>query len=417
MTTAGRETPIRPPDVPGRPFGEAGRLSMLLLVAAVAVFALNLRPAIVAVGPLTDQLRADTGLGAAAVSLLTTLPLLCFGAFSMVAPRLSRRVGLEPALAIAAVLLIGGCALRLLPPVATLFLGAGLAGIGIAIGNVLVPVVVKRDFPHHTGPMMALYSAMLNLGAALAAALSVPLGRALNTDWRQTLALWGVFAVLALLLWIPQLLHRAQHVGAGPDGEGRTGVWRSPLAWAVAIFMGMQSLVFYSLAAWLPTLLQDHGMSEAGAGLMVSIVSFCGIGVSLVVPVLAVRAATQTRFILFCVGSFALGLIGLLIAPVELAVLWMVALGLGAGTGISLAVTLFVLRSRTTRCAADLSGMAQAVGYTIAAAGPLLVGTLHGVTGGWNLPLFTLGAFVVVILVAGRIATEDRYVEDDLQPV
>jgi len=415
LTTATREAPRETPASPERPFGEVGRLSVLLLVAAIAVFALNLRPAIVAVGPLTDQLRADTGLGSAAVSLLTTLPLLCFGAFSMLAPRLSRRVGLEPALALAAILLIAGCALRLLPPVATLFLGAGLAGVGIAIGNVLVPVVIKRDFPHRTGPMMALYSAMLNLGASLAAGLSVPLGHALDTDWRQTLALWGVFAALALVLWIPQLMHRAQHVGSGTSGEPNVRVWRSPLAWAVATFMGMQSLLFYALAAWLPTLLQDNGMGEARAGLMVSIVSLCGIGVSLIVPVFAVRAATQTRYVLFCVASFAVGLIGLLVAPVEGAVVWMVALGLGAGTGISLAVTLFVLRSRTSRTAADLSGMAQSVGYTIAAAGPLLVGTLHGVTGGWNLPLFALGALVVVLLLAGKIATEDRYVEDDFQ--
>lgn len=397
-------------DRPAR--GESGRWSAALLAAGVAVFALNLRPAVVALGPLTDQLRDDTGLGPTAVSLLTTLPLLCFGLFSTVAPRLARRAGLEPALALAGALLIAGCALRLLPPIATLFLGAGLAGAGIALGNVLLPIVVKRDFPHRTGAMMALYSVMLNIGAAVAAGASIPLEHALHADWRQALALWSVPALLALLLWLPQLLRRPQHVAPAP-GVAHARVWRSPLAWAVAVFMGMQSLIFYSASAWLPTLLQDGGMSASAAGAMVAIVSFTGIAAGFTVPLLAARGPAQQGLVLVCAGAFALAVGGLIVAPVAGAVAWAVGIGVGSGAGISLALSFFVARSRTPRGAAELSGMAQAVGYLIAATGPLLVGGLHDATGGWTAPLAVLGAAAVVLLLSGRVAAADRCVEDD----
>ncbi|MGE4428542.1 MAG: CynX/NimT family MFS transporter [Solirubrobacteraceae bacterium] len=388
-------------------------MAVALLVAGVAVFALNLRPALVAVGPLTEQLRDDTGLGATAVSLLTTLPLLCFGVFSAVAARLARNVGLEPALMLAGLLLVTGCALRLLPPTLALFVGSAVVGTGIALGNVLVPIVVKRDFPRRTGPMMALYSVMLNAGAALAAGVTVPLGRTLDTGWRATLALWGILALLAVVLWVPQLCRRPQRVGASGAWVPHVAVWRSPVAWAVAGFMGLQSLAFYSLVAWLPTLLQDHGMSEPTSGLMVSIVSIAGIAAAFVVPVVAARRPTQQPLVLLCAGGLLVGLVGLLVAPVAWAVVWMIALGLGTGTGISLAITLFVLRSRTTQGATDLSGMAQAVGYAVAAAGPLSVGALHDLTAGWTAPVIALAVLTGGLVLTGRVAASDRYVEDD----
>ncbi|WP_051471884.1 CynX/NimT family MFS transporter [Patulibacter minatonensis] len=396
------------PDDAAAPRGVRGEL--LLLGVAVALFSLNLRPALVAVGPLAPQLRDDTGLSAASTSLLTTLPLVCFGLFATVAPRLGRRVGLERALLIALALLVGGIALRVVSPVVALFAGSAVAGAGIAIANVLLPGVVKRDFADRTGPMMAVYSVGLNGGAALAAGLTVPLQDALGLSWRGALALWAVAALATAALWLPRAL------GAAPAPVAASaharGVWRSRVAWAVALFMGLQSLEFYAMSAWLPTLLQDDGTSASTAGLLVALMSVASIGASLVVPVLAARSRRQRGLTAFAAGCFAIGLVGLLVAPSDGALAWVLVLGLGQGTGISLALTLFVLRSRTPEGAGELSGMAQTVGYLIAAGGPLGAGALHDLSGGWTLPLVALLVLLVAMVPAGWRAGADRMLED-----
>ncbi|CAB4894355.1 unannotated protein [freshwater metagenome] len=390
--------------VPSRPARD-----VVLLAAAIALFSLNLRPALVAVGPLAPQLRADTGLSAASTSLLTTLPLVCFGLFATLAPRLGRRVGLERALLVALLLLVAGTSLRLAVPTAALFAGSAVAGAGIAIANVLLPGVVKRDFPDRTGPMMALYSVALNGGAALAAGVTVPLEDALGLSWRTALALWGVAALVTAVLWLPRA-RAAPPRSAGPSEHAR-GVWRSPVAWAVALFMGLQSLEFYALAAWLPTILRDDGMSASTAGLMAALMSASGIAASLVVPVVAARSRRQRGLTAVAAVGFLVGLVGLLVAPADGALAWVLVLGLAQGTGISLALTLFVLRSRTAEAAGELSGMAQTVGYLIAAAGPLGAGALHDATGTWTAPLLALLLGLVGFALAGWRAGADRTIE------
>jgi CP family cyanate transporter-like MFS transporter len=389
------------------------RRSAAPLITAVAVLSFNLRPALVAVGPLTHQIRDTTDLTPAATSLLTTLPLICFGVFATLAPPLGRRLGLERAIAVALVLLVAGVALRAIPTDLALFIGSAIAGIGIALENVLLPGLIKRDFAGHTGPMMALYSVGLNVGAALAAALTVPIGKALNVGWRPTLALWGVFASASLILWLPQTV-RARADPLASAGGAHLPVWRASLAWMVAGLMGCQSLLFYSLAAWLPSLLEDHGMSSSEAGLMLALFAFAGIATSLAVPILAARRPSQHGLVLITATLFLVGLVGLLIAPVSAAVAWMLLLGLGQGAGISLVLTLMVLRCQTAHGAAELSGMAQTVGYLIAALGPLVVGVLHGATGGWTLPVVVLIAVVAAFGATGLPAASDRHLESEL---
>ncbi len=383
------------------------------LIAAIALASLNLRPAVVAIGPLAETIRADTGLNAVAIGLLTTLPVVCFGVFALAGPRLARRLGLERAVLAALALLVCGVAMRLLSPIAALFLGSVIAGIAIAMGNILLPAVVKRHFAERTGRVMALYSVALNGGAALAAGLTVPLRGALHVDWRTALSAWGVLALAAVLLWFP-----AAGQGAGASGEGGQtySVWRSSLAWAAAGFIGLQSLVFYALTAWVPTLLQDAGMSEARAGLMLSLLALFGIAGGLTMPVLAARLEQQRALAALVVGAFLLGLLGLIVAPVSLAVLWMVVLGVGQGAGISLALTLFVLRSRTTAGATQLSAMAQTVGYLFAATGPLLAGALHDLTGGWTVPILFLIVVLAPLMRAGWSAGAARTFEDEASP-
>jgi MFS transporter, CP family, cyanate transporter len=403
----GREATAAAPRTPS-----AARAGAVVLIAAIAVLSFNLRPALVAVGPLAKQIRGDTGLSSAATSLLTTLPLICFGVFSTLAPPLGRRLGLERAIASALGLLIAGVAVRAIPSNVALFGGSALAGAGIALENVLLPGLIKRDFAGHTGPMMGLYSVGLNGGAALAAALTVPLGKTLHTGWRPTLALWGLFAVVALAAWLPSSL-RAHASGSTRVAKTDVPVWRSSLAWSVAMFMGFQALLFYGLVAWVPSLLEDHGMGSSEAGLMLALFAFTGIATSFLVPIQAARRRTQRGLVVMTAALFLTGLIGLLAAPAGGAVAWMIVLGFAQGAGISLALTLIVLRCRTAPAAAELSGMAQTVGYLVAALGPLIVGVLHGISGGWTVPLIVLVAMVAGLVTAGISAAGERYLEDE----
>ena len=382
-----------------------------LLVAGIALLAINLRPAVVAVAPLTSRIRAGTGLSTAGVSLLTTLPLLCFGVFALLAPLLGRRLGLERALGVAVAMLIGGIALRIVPGDGPLFAGSALAGAGIAIENVLLSGLIKRDLPHRAGLMMGLYSVMLSSGATAAAGLTVPLDQGLGIGWRDALALWGIPAALAALVWLPVA---ARGHTPPPAGGGRALaalVWRSRLAWWVAAFMASQSLMFYSLNAWLPTLLQDHGIDATTAGGMLAVFNFAGIAAALTVPSWATRMRSQRPAMVLIAATFFVGLVGLLIAPRPGAWGWVAVLGLAQGAGISLALTLFVLRTRSAPVSAELSGMAQTVGYLVAALGPLSVGALHGLQGGWTTGLLELLAVAAVLAVSGWAAGADRSVE------
>ena len=278
--------------------------------------------------------------------------------------------------------------------------------------NVLLPSLIKRDYPQHTGPMLGLYSLCLNGGAALAAAASVPVGSVLGVSWRVALGVWGILALIALVLWLP----RARVAGDRPASTPvqRLPVWRSKLAWAVSFYMALQSLVYYALIAWLPTLLTDVGLSPSRAGLTSSVMSVAGTISSLVIPILAAKRSDQRRFVWVSVLGFLSGLIGLLLAPGTSPVLWVILLGIGQGAGIGLALTLFVLRTRSAPAAADLSGMAQTVGYLIAAAGPLLVGALHDVTGSWRPPIVALIVVLSALLASGRYAAGNRSVECEL---
>lgn len=389
----------------------SARWNTLGLVAGMVAISLNQRPALVAVGALTAQLRADTGLSAAAVSMLTTLPLLCFGVVAGLAAPISRRWGMDRTVVVALAVLLAGIAIRLVPSVAALFIGSAVAGIGIAVTNVMLPSVIKRDYPTKVGSMMGVYSLCLNGGAALAAAASVPIGQALHTNWRVALASWGLLTVAALLLWLPRVISGAGRTVA-PTGWLR--VWRSSLAWAVAAYMALQSLIYYALIAWLPTVFHDAGMSESRAGVMAGIMSATGMVASMVIPIIATRLTNQRALVMVSVLSFTVGLVGLLANPLYGAPLWATLLGIGQGSGIGLSLILFVLRSRSASAAAELSGMAQAIGYLVAACGPLAAGVLHDVTGGWGLSVGALLACTAALMGAGWIAAADRSVEDDL---
>lgn len=377
---------------------------------AVIVVALNLRPAIVAMSPLLDSVRSATGLSSAAAGLLTTLPVVCFGLFAPLAPRLARRVGMEASLLGVLVLLLCGLGIRLADSVAALFAGTFVVGVAVAIGNVLLPGLVKRDFPEKAGLMTGLYSMALFGGAALAAGVTVPVRNAASLGWRPTLALWGVLAIIAIVCWLPQARAEHKDVAVRHPVRAVRGLWREGLAWYVAFFLGLQSLNYYTATAWLPAIFTSHGMSDGQAGWMLSLSSVLGIVSSLAGPLLAGRTRRQGWLAVVAAALCAAGLLGMMTAPIAGGYAWMILLGLGQGTAISVSLTLIVLRTPDARHAAQLSSMAQCVGYLLAALGPLVLGVLHDATHDWTLALTVLVALLVPQTVFGLLAGRDRLV-------
>jgi CP family cyanate transporter-like MFS transporter len=389
------------------------RRTPLWLGAALLLVAVNLRMPITAVGPVLDDIRADTGLSSAGAGLLTTLPVLCFCVAGAAVPALARRVGEEPALLLGMLVLALGTALRLDPAVAPLFVGTLLAGAGIAVANVLLPTLIKQDYAR-PGAMMGLYTAGMSIGGAFAAALTVPLEHGLGS-WPRALAFWALPALGAALAWLPVVL-RARRADA-VERPARVKLWGDRRAWLLTGLFAFQSTLFYMTAAWVPDLLRDGGMSEGRAGTMLGIALLLGIPTALLMPLLTARSRDQTWLVLVPFVAWGAAIAGLLADPVGGAPLWMVLAGLGQGAGFSLTLTLIVLRSPDGAHATALSGMAQALGYVVSASGPLLLGILHDATGTWTLPLIVMLVLCVAMLVCGLGAGRPGQVHGRLSPV
>jgi MFS transporter, CP family, cyanate transporter len=387
------------------------RLRSVLLVLGIVLLAANLRPALTSVAPLIGQIRADTGISNGVAGLLTTLPLLAFGLLSPVAPRVARRFGMERVLLVSLLVLAAGILLRWAGAVAALFLGTAILGAAIALGNVLLPGLVKREFPEHAGLMTSVYSTSLGISAALAAGVSVPLAQLDGIGWRGALAVWALPALLAGVAWLPQLGRSDRPADlSARSSPGIKDLWRSPLAWQVTLFMGLQSLAYYVTLTWLPEILQDGGMGAARAGWMLGLSQAVSIVAIFSAPVIAERRPSQRGVVAVAVGVSGAGALGLLVAGSTAATLWVVLLGLGQGASFSLALTFFALRSPDPGHAAALSGMAQSVGYLLAAGGPFLFGVLRDATGSWKVPLALLLATTVCLLIAGMGAARDAHV-------
>lgn len=385
--------------------GPTGPLAGPLTLLGIVLLAFNLRAAIAGLAPLLPDVRLDLGLGSGTAGLLTTLPVLCFGLLSPAAALLGGRIGVERALLVAMLGIVVGSLVRTAPGIWWMITGTVLIGAGITVGNVLVPSVVKQDFPQRQGSVTAATTAALTGGAALAAAVTAPLAHG-GWGWRGALLVVGAPAAVAAALWLPQL--RRRHV-APTLARNVTALLRSPVTWALAAFMGMQSLTYYAMLAWLPTLLRDEGVSAADAGWALALFNLLGIATAVLTPAVATRLRDQRGIGLLVCATWAVCLLGLLGAP-PLYLLWATLGGLAQGAGIGLALALLVLRARTPESARDLSGTVQSVGYLLGATGPLLVGLLRDGSGGWVLPLSALCVAVVVMTVAALAAGRDRQV-------
>ncbi|MEE7504333.1 MFS transporter [Methylobacterium mesophilicum] len=382
-----------------------------LLGLALMLVAFNLRPALSTVGPLLATIRDGTGLGAGGAAILTTLPVLCLGIACALAAPLIRRIGPDLAVLAGSTILVAGLTLRGLGGLVPLFAGTALAAIGIGLDNVLLPALVKRDFAGNGGLMTGLYTMTLCLGAAAGAGASVPVEHALGGGWPSALAIWSLPALVAAFVWIP-FARRAASTAAPSAGR----LLRNPLAWWVTGFMGLQSSLAYILFGWLPLLLQGRGLTPLNAGLYASLATLVQAPGALLVAMLAARARDQRAWIVVIPGLTAAAFVVLAFGAESLRIPAACALGFGIGGCFGLGLTLIVLRAADAASAAGLSAMAQGIGYTCAALGPLVFGLAHEATGGWAVPGALFVGITVAAILIGLAAGRDLKVSAADQP-
>lgn len=374
-----------------------------LLLAGILLIASTLRAPITGVAPMLGLIRYDSGISAAEAGVLTTLPLLAFAAISPFAAILARRFGMERVLFGALLTITTGIALRFCGPVWALFLGTGTLGAGIAAANVLLPSLLKRDFPTRITGLTGAYALTSGAGAGLASTAAIPLAGLPGSSWHVALASTLIFPLIALLVWLPQLrLHTAPaRELALPPRRGR--IWHVPLAWQVTGFLGLTSLVYYVIVGWLPAILVQAGYSSSAAGSLHGLSQLATAVPGLILGP-AVRRMKDQRGLAIAVSLMTgLSLLGLWQWP-SLAALWVALFGFGAGAAFMLGLALVSLRTSHSHEAAALSGMAQCIGYSLAAAGPPLAGFAHDATHGWQLPLAACAVATLLMAILGNRA-------------
>ena len=402
------------------------RASVPLLVTGIVVLAVNLRASITGLPPVFPELQSALHISASTLALLAAMPVLCFGVFSGAGAPLSRRFGEERVLGLALGLLAVGLLLRSVSPSLLLFPGTIVAGAAIALMNVLLPSLVKRRAPERAGLLIGLYLLMLAAGAVVASLIAVPIFNAAGAGHsagsaavRISLGLWAGPALLAAVLWVPQLRYRtkpdeAPLAGVRPSGvryrRGALSMGRSSLAWHVTLFMGLQSLSYYAALSWFPTMFRDRGVSAVHAGELLALMNLGNAVTALLIPVIAHRSADQRSLAAVANIATGAGLAGAIFGPTSAALPFILLLGLGQGATLGLGVFYTMARAPDPVTAASLSAFAQGIGYLIASTGPLVVGFLHDATGGWTVPGLVLLVVAALQLLTGWLAGRARTV-------
>ncbi|MCI2416072.1 MFS transporter [Saccharopolyspora sp. K220] len=394
------------------------RLTRGLVGIGIVLTALNLRSAVTSLGVVLDQVRESLAMNATLAGLVTALPVICFAAFGALAPAVSRRIGEVRLVLVGVIAIVVGLAGRAVAVNSASFvLGSALALAGIAVANIMIPVLIKRFFPRRVGLMTGVYSMSAAASVALPAGASVAIGEATGHGWRGGLGSWAVFAAFAVIPWVIMLGRgrRAPVEESGPRQMHSTmALLRSPTALSLAAFFGLQALSAYAMMGWLPAMLIGAGIDAATAALMLSASALLAIPLSLVLPRFAARSANQRPYVVGIVTGGLAGYAGLLFAPAAAPWLWVVLLASLHGA-FPLAVTLISLRAREASTATQLSGFVQSGGYVLAALGPLAIGALNDLTGGWTAPLLLLICCLVLELFAGLIAARPGFAETEIE--
>jgi len=369
------------------------------------LISINLRTSIASVGPLIPFIREDLGLSNGLAGFLTTLPLLTFATFSLFAPAIGKKLGMGRAVFLGILILTIGVVLRVLGGIELLLFGTALTGIGIVIANVLLIPLIKVRLPQKLGLMTALLATMMSLFAAIAAGFSVPIAVDLNFGWRGSLSSWAIFMVIALLFWIPQLTR--PKAGMSTSLAKAKNVWKSKLAWQITIFMGCQSVMYFTLTAWLPDMLIARGWSPVEAGAVSSIMQLISLVGSYFAPSILIRLKQQSGVILRVGIGYIIGFLGLFLESEIMTYLSLTVIGLGMGASLSIAYTLISLRTAEDQTTAKLSAMVQSSGYYLAALGPILFGVSLDLFGSWNILIWFLIFFSVLFTGFGMAAGRD----------
>ncbi|HEX6444497.1 MAG TPA: MFS transporter [Streptosporangiales bacterium] len=391
--------------------GHVGR-ERLLLWLGICLVALNLRPLVSGLGPVLTQVRADLHLSGALAGVITTLPVVCFGVFGSLAPPIAARVGIRRLTLVAMLAVAVGLVVRVVSGSGLVFvLGSTLALAAIGFANVLIPTLVKLHFPRQIGLVTGVYTTLLQLSTAIAAAVSVPMSAALG-GWREGLGVWALVAVVAAVPWLGLLRER---VALRPAVHRVTwrGLSHSPTAWLLAVFFGIQSANAYAQLGWLPALFTDAGVSKTGAGYALAVIPAVGVVVSVVLAALTARLRSFRPVVVTLCVCYAVGYLGVLVVPATVPWLWSLLLGVGGGT-FPVSLMLIGLRARTGQGSSALSGFVQGIGYLVAAAVPFLIGVLHDATRSWTAAVAVLLGSVALLFLAGLGVTRVRYVEDEI---
>ncbi len=399
----------------------------ILAVVAIGLVSLNLRPAANALGAAVPEVRADLGLSATVAGALNAMPGLCFVIFGLAAPWLATRFGAERTVATGICAIVAGQLLRvLLPGVAAVFAGSVLALAGMAMGNVLLPGLVRTLFPGRVPVITALYTTCMLVGATAASGLTVPIGEVTDGGWRVGVGSWTVLGFLALMPWVASLAgDRTARRVASPsatatDATGRDSptphvrlrtMVHNPLAWSMGVFFGTQSMHAYVLTGWLSQILVDAGVTLPLAGSAVAVFVGAGLPMAMVMPVVARRQARLPTLIVTLGCCYIVGYGGLLASAATGFWVWAVLMGIGSGT-FPLMLLIVTLRARTISGLTALSAFAQSTGYVLATAGPFVFGLLHDLTGGWSAPIVMMMAVAIAMVTFGLVVARPRYVED-----
>lgn len=381
-----------------------------LLFIGIILVGANLRAPLTSVGSLISFIRDDLAMNNTLAGMITTIPLLAFAILSPFAPKIANKLGMERTIFYSLIILLVGMVIRSLFGMSFLFVGTILIGLAIAIGNVLIPGYIKMNFPFRIGIVTGFYAVVMNTFGALGSGLSVPVSTIKNLGWQGSLASWTILTLIAIIFWLPQLKKAKEKQIQVDTATKKTNIWRSPLAWYITLFMGLQSLIFYTLITWLPEILQLHGYSASSAGWMLFLMQFALIPITFIIPVVAEKMANQKVLGGVTGAFFIIGIAGILSGNQFLIPVAIIMIGMASGSAFSLNMMFFSLRTRDGYQAAEMSGMAQSFGYLLAAVGPALFGTLHDATGGWTAPLSMLIGLSGVILVFAVLAGKNRLI-------
>lgn len=385
----------------------------ILVVLGILFISFNLRAPITAVGSIVEMIQTEYELTSAAAGFITTLPLIAFAVISPFVAKISSKIGHSMTMMIGLVFILAGELVRSFTGVYGLFIGTAIIGIGIAIGNVIIPAIIKMYFSSKVGLITSIYTSGMCIFAAVGAGISLPLAKDLNLGWKNSLASWFLLTIITVLIWLPQVIKKQNATQGSKKEVSKTSIWKSPLAWLVTLFMGTQSLLFYSLVAWLPKIVVSKGLTEQFASNMALTFQLMAIPATLLIPTLCDKFKNQKMLVIVTTVIYALGMVFFLIGQTTaMMIVAVVLMAIGMGGSISLSIAFISLRSPNSTKASELSGMSQSAGYLFAAVGPILTGAIFDATHSWTIPLILFIALIVLLAVCGIFAGADKTVKE-----